>query len=119
MSESMGVRPDLVRAARHQLDLHERVGRVAAEHAEDRLGRLAPARIDGRAVLVPHVDAQRMLRDLLIPARHALQDGMIELARLVLLELLAQVAMRSRAPREDYHAAGALIQAVDDPHSLP
>ena len=64
--------------------------------------------------IIPHVRPQWEFGDLLVPIGIPLHDGMIDLFRLVVLELDVERTMRLGCPREDHHAAGGLVQPVDD-----
>ena len=59
-----------------------------------------------------------MLCDLLLPRRHAEHDRMIDLLRLMPLELHAEITVGLGSTRKYHHAAGGLIQPVDDPDAL-
>ena len=63
---------------------------------------------------MPHIGMQWKFRDLLLPLGISLHDGVINLLRLVMLELHVERAMRLGIPCEDHHAAGDLVQPMDD-----
>ena len=65
-------------------------------------------------MFVPHVDTQWKFGDLLVPARHADRDGVINFFYVVFLELNIQRAVGFRGFGEDHNAARKFIQAVDN-----
>ena len=87
MSESVSMGSDLVRTARHQLRLHEDMGAKTSHDRKMRFSGLTGSIVHRRAMLMPHVSAQWVSSDLLVPFWKTLEDGMIEFVCLVHFEL--------------------------------
>ena len=106
--------PDLMRSACQRFRFDQRGFRKTLNHSKAGLRRLAMFVIDHRAVFMPHVRAQRMSRDLLLPFGVSFHDRMIDLLCLMRFKLEVQGAMSLGIAGEDHHAARDLIQAMND-----
>src|SRR5688572_5541011 len=106
----------LMRSPRHWPRLDQSRFLIPFNDLESRLRRLPVFVTYACPMLMPHIDPQRMLGDFLIPLRYALHDGVVNLLRLPLLKLDIECAVRLCIAGEDHHAAGDLIEPVDDPY---
>jgi len=112
MTEVVEVDPDLVAPARTGMGFDERMWSEALQHAEIGNAGLTPLRIDSDAARAAL--AQRVIDCALVLYHHAMDKGQVGLLDLPGLELLIQKAMGPGIAREDNHAAGASVEAVDD-----
>ena len=111
------VHPDLVRAARFELDLEEaRVGE-RLERRVMRHRRLAVAR-DRELPVVPGMAADRPLDRARERIRVPLHDRVVDLVDLALLERALQLAVGPLALRDDHEPARAGVEPVHDALAL-
>ena len=68
-----------------------------------------------RAVPAADIGPQQVFGDVLIPGRDTFHDGLIHLLDFVPLKLTVEFAMRFCRAGKDHHAAGDLVQAVNNP----
>ncbi len=88
--------------------------RIPFQNLESRLGWFPVFVIHHRAMFVPHIDSQRMFGNMFIPFWITNGDGVINLLRLMLIELHVEGAMRFRSARKDHDAGSGFIKAMND-----
>ena len=108
------MRADLVRAARLQAALDERVVAEALEHAEVRDSRLAVLMHDGHLLAVRRMTTDVALDDACLLADVAADDGPVDAVRRLCADLLREVEMRRVVLGRDHDARRVLVEAVDD-----
>ena len=104
MPDARHVHADLMRAARLQAALDERVIAEALEHAEVRDGRLAMLMDDGHLLAVRRVAADVPLDDTGLLTDVAADDGSVDAVRCLRADLLREVEMRRIILGSDHDA---------------
>jgi hypothetical protein len=116
MPEMVKMNPYLVAPTRTRVGFEERVRAEALDDAEVGDAGLAPLGIDGDATRAAL--AQWLLDRAAILSDHAVDERQVRLLNLSGLELLVEKAMGLRVAGEDDHAAGVLVDPVDDEELL-
>jgi len=105
---------DLMRASCFRMRFEQRLNLPPFKHLEMCFRWLSLFTDHNGAMSAADVGLQHVPGGVLIPGWDAFYDSLIHLLDLVLLELTVEFAVCFRCAREDYHAAGDLVQAMNN-----
>jgi len=115
VAEREGVDADLVGPPGRRVGFDQTIAFVPFQDPKKGFRGFPPVGIHHGPVSVTHIDSEWMPGRMLLPGRHPRDDGMINLARLAMLELDIQESVSFGRTSKEHHPAGHLVQAMDHP----